>query len=99
MNCLKEPSLHFVKRTKGKLVPKRRGHSSGLEKHLSPVGRMLTRTASPSTISRGIRFGEGGGKGMRIRPQSLLGEEMKGERNPASPLRDTAPWWMQIAVR
>jgi len=44
---------------------------------------MLTRTASPSTISRGIRFGEGGGKGMRIRPQSLLEEEMKGERNPA----------------
>ncbi len=36
-------------------------------------------------------LGRGVGKGMRIRPQSLLEGKMKGERNPASPIGDTAP--------
>ena len=37
--------------------------------------------------------------GMRIRSQSLLEEEMKGARSPASPLRDTAPGQCKHFVR
>ncbi len=41
-------------------------------------------SSKPGFLGRGV------GKGDAARPQSLLEEEMKGERNPASPLRDTA---------
>jgi len=52
---------------------------------LPPLGRQRKRDS-------GLwRFAFGEWKGMRIRPQSLLEEEKKGERNPASPSRDTAP--------